>query len=175
MSGTAMDLNELAKIVETMALQHAYPGFDVRSLHLGLPQNAVKSPARLFVQALKHPNPLVKLVALRWFWERPGDTKRHIVEIAQALDDPDEWVRLEAVRAMGRVEELDEAKAIQISSLLEDVNPEVRKAAAHSCGKLTHPPEKVILALRQAAEDPEIEVRWKAQKALRRLGGYQQA
>src|SRR5687767_7161466 len=130
-----MDLDQLVDIVETMALQHSYPGFDIRSLQLGLPDAVTKSPARLFVAALKHENPVVKLAALRWFWERPGDARKHARQIGEVLEDPDEWVRLEAVRALGRLESLEEKIAIEVAKRLADENAEVRKAAAKSCGK----------------------------------------
>ncbi len=167
-----MELPELAEIVETMAVQHSYPGFDVRSLRLGLPNAAVKSSARLFVAALKHESPLVRLVALRWFWDRPGDAKRYIKAIVPVLEDPDEWVRLEAVRTIGRTESSDSAIAESTAKRLSDPDVEVRKAAAKACGKLNCKADAVIVALRTASEDPDTEVRWKAQKALRQLGVY---
>src|SRR5436853_4358293 len=131
-----MELDQLVDIVETMAVQHAYPGYDIRSLRLGLPADAVKSPARLYVSALKHDNPLLRLAALRWFWERPGDAKRYIKVISPALEDPDEWVRLEAVKTIGRTESPDVSLAESVARLLQDKDAEGRKAAAKTCGKL---------------------------------------
>ena len=167
-----MELAQFVEIVEDMALQHAYPGYDVRSLRLGLPAAIVKSPARLFVEALKQDSVLVKLAALRWFWERPGDAKRYLKAIAAVLDDKDEWVRMEAARTIGRVDNPDESVAVKVANLLHDENAEVRKAAAKTCGKIHIKSEQVVDALRSAANDPDTEVRWKAQKALRQLGVY---
>lgn len=167
-----MELNQLIEIVETMALQHSYPGYDVRSLSLGLPESVTRSSSRLFVSALTCPQVLVKLAALRWFYERPGDAKRYVKQISQVLHDPDEWVRLEAARSIGRVSNVDQAIANDVSELLNDADAEVRKAAAKTCGKLNCKSEIVIANLRKAAQDPDTEVRWKAQKALRQLGAY---
>lgn len=167
-----MDIRELVEIVENMAVQHAYPGFDVRSLKLGLPDSVTKGGARLFVSALHQPNPLVRLAALRWFWDRPGDAKRHVQDICALLEDADEWVRLEAVRDIGRIDIRDESVALRVAKTLEDPSVEVRKAASKTCGKLACKADPIIMALQKAAEDSDTEVRWKAQKALRQLGAY---
>lgn len=167
-----MEVEELAEIVETMALQHSYPGFDVRSLQLGLPEAAVNSPVKLFGQALKHDSVVVKLAALRWFWQRPGVAKRYVQAIAALFSDQDEWVRREAVRALGRVAGVEDKYAIEASRLLADSDAEVRKAAAQAIGKLGCTNEEVLASLRKAAEDADVEVRWKAEKALRKLGEY---
>lgn len=167
-----MDVRELVEIVETMAVQHAYPGFDVRSLKLGLPAAAVNSPAKLFAQALKQESALVKLAALRWFWDRDGVTKRYLPAIAACLDDADPWVRLEAARTIGRWGGSDEKLAIRISKLLEDSDTGVREAAATAIWKLGSRNEEILVSLRKATEDECIEVKWKAQKALRKLGDY---
>jgi HEAT repeat protein len=167
-----MELNEFVEIVEDMALQHAYPGYDVRSLRLGLPAAVMKSPNRLFVEALKSESVLTKLAALRWFWERPGDAKRYVKQIAEVIDDPDEWVRLEAARTVGRIENPEEAVVLKVAGLLSDENVEVRKAAAKTCGKVHIKSEAIVEALKKATTDSDTEVRWKAQKALRKLGVY---
>jgi len=167
-----MDVDQLAEIVETMVLQHAYPGYDVRSLRLGLPTAVVNAPVRVFRAALQNESTVVKLAALRWFWDRPGDAKRCIANISQVLGDADEWVRLEAVRTIGRIGTVEEALAVRVSDLLRDPDPEVRKAAAKTVGKLGCRAEPVIVALKVASGDPDTEVKWKAQKALRQLGAY---
>jgi hypothetical protein len=167
-----MELKEFIDKVEDMALQHAYPGFDVRSLNLGLPHSITKSPTRLFVEALKSDSVLTKLAALRWFWERPGDAKRYVKAIAAVIDDPDEWVRLEAARTIGRVENPEVPIVVKVAGLLADENAEVRKAAAKTCGKVHVKDAAVVEALQKATTDTDTEVRWKAQKALRQLGVY---
>lgn len=162
----------MTEIVETMALQHAYPGFDTRSLRLGLPQELMRAPVKLFVAALKEESPIVKLAALRWFWEHPGFAERQLEAIAEVLTDSDEWVRREAARTIGRVSEASDAVAVRVSELLVDKDPEVRKAAAKTCGKLGSKAPEVLNNLQTAAQDSDTEVRWKAQKALRQLGHY---
>lgn len=167
-----MEIEELVEIVETMAIEHSYPGYDIRCLPLGLPDAVTRSPSRLFSKALCQKVVLVKLAALRWFWERPGDAKRFIKEISAQMEDADEWVRLEAVRTLGRIDRVDPAIATKVSVLLSDPDAEVRKAAAKTCGKLNCTDVAIVEALRQAAQDADTEVRWKAQKALRQLGVY---
>jgi len=167
-----MEIDELVEIVETMVLQHDYPGFDVRSLRLGLPQRVNRAPVKLFVAALARSEVCVRLAALRWFWERPGVAGRHAAAIAGLLEDPDEWVRCEAARTLGRVAGLDETTALALAAALKDTDAAVRKAACRSLGKLPVASDEVIGALRQAAGDEDIEVRWKALKALRQLAGH---
>lgn len=167
-----MEIQEFTEIVETMAMQHDFPGYDVRSLRLGLPQAVVKSPVKLFVEALQQDNVLVKLAALRWYWERPGDAKRCLHSIAQLLADKDEWVRMEAIKVLSRVDKVDETIVVQIAHLLEDPDLLVSQAAAKACGKLGCRAKEVLVALRMAATHENRELRWKAQKALRQLGEY---
>jgi hypothetical protein len=169
-----MELKEFVDIVEDMALQHAYPGYDVRSLRLGLPAAVLKSHTRLFVEALKSESVLTKLAALRWFWERPGDAKRYVKAIAAVIDDPDEWVRLEAAKTIGRIDHPEEDVMAKVAALLSDEHVEVRKAAAKTCGKVHIKNELIVEALQKATTDSDTEVRWKAQKALRKLGVYAQ-
>lgn len=167
-----MKVLDLVDIVENMALQHSYPGYDVRALQLGLPAAVVNLPAKLFAQALETESTITKLAALRWFWERPGVARRFLPAISLQLDDPDEWVRIEAVRTIARLDNVRESNAEMISRLLADPDSKVKKAAAHALWKLGLKNEAILSALRQAAEDPQIEVKWKAQKALRKLGEY---
>jgi vesicle coat complex subunit len=167
-----MELNQLAQIVEDMAVQHDYPGFEVRSLKMGLPAEAVRSPGKLFNSALKHPNALVKLAGLRWFQEKPGVAKQFVRSIADCLGDADEWVRAEAALTLERLGKADTAAIIRIAELLKDDNAMVRKYAAKALGKLGCREGSVVDALQKATEDSDHEVRWKAQKALRQLGAY---
>jgi len=168
-----MDLNKLADLVEQMSIEHSYPGYDVRSTHLGMPDSVTKSPARLFGQALEHENVMVKLVALRWFYERSGDAKRYQKILLELLKSPDEWVRLETAKTISRIEKADESLALAVSELLADPNMEVRKSAAKALGKLGHKSETIIANLQKASSDNDRQVRWKAEKALRLLGAYQ--
>jgi hypothetical protein len=168
-----MDLNKLAQLVDQMSIEHSYPGYDVRSTHLGMPDSVTKSPARLFAQALEHESVMVKLVALRWFYDRPGDAKRYQKTLLDLLASPDEWVRLETAKTISRIDKVDEQVAIAVSQLLADSNMEVRKHAAKALGKLGHKTPAIIENLQKASADSDREVRWKAEKALRLLGAYQ--
>lgn len=168
-----MDLNKLADLVDQMSIEHSYPGYDVRSTHLGMPDAVTKSPARLFAQALEHQDVMVKLVALRWFYERPGDARRYQNLLLSLLGSPDEWVRLETAKTISRIDHVDEEVALAVSTLLADPNLEVRKHAAKALGKLGHKSPTIIQNLQQASSDSDREVRWKAEKALRLLGAYQ--
>lgn len=171
-----MNLETLAEVVENMVLQHDYPGFEPRSLRLGLPDSVNKASAKVFSQALGHPSVFVKLAALRWFQERPGHGKGHERAIAGLLKNEDPWVRRESVRALERLQLTDEAMVLTISELLSDIDPEVKKSAAKALGKICSKRAKqiapVIERLQAAASDANPEVRWKAEKALRLLGAY---
>ncbi len=167
-----MDLESMAAIVDDMAIQHDYPGYDIRSLKMGLPESITKSPAKLFYAALRHDSTLMRLAALRWFWERPSSARQYTRTIAEAMNDTDEWVRREAIRVMERLHKVDDKFTIQLAERLTDSDVEVRKAAAKALGKLGCTAPQILDLLHKAAEDSDHEVRWKAQKALRQLGAY---
>jgi HEAT repeat protein len=171
-----MELSDLAEIVDNMIVQHDYPGFEVRALKLGLPEEALKMHAKVFVQALGHESIYVKLAALRWLQERPGVAKSYVKAIAGLLDNSDEWVRMEAVRTIERINAPSEEAALKIAQLLTDSNVEVRKTAAKALGKICakrfNKNEVIVTSLRDAASDDDSQVRWKAQKALRQIGEY---
>lgn len=167
-----MDIETLAETVEDMILQLSYPGFERRSLKLGLPDLVNKAPAKVFAQALKHESVLVRLAALRWFGERPGIAKINARGILACLSDSDEWVRVEALLCIERFGELDDKDAEAIAALLTDQYIDVKKGAAKALGKIGNRSEPVLAALRQAAESPDTEFRWKVEKSLRKLGAY---
>lgn len=173
----SMDFPELKEIIEHMILEHDYPGFEVRSLKLGLPEAALKSSAKVFAQALEDKSVYVKLAALRWFYDRPGLARSHFTYLLILLDHSDEWVRLEAIRTLEQANVSKEEVLLKISSLLQDTNEMVRQEAAKALGKLiTNKKDKyaeIIALLRETATaDANEKVRFKAQKALRRLGAY---
>ena len=171
-----MNVETLADFVENMVLQHDYPGFEPRSLKLGLPDSLNKASAKVFYDALGYPNVYVKLAALRWFQERPGLGKGHERAIAGLLDNEDSWVRRESLRTLERLQIKNEEIIVMMSPLLADPDSEVKKAAAKALGKLcakrTKKIELVTTGLQAAAKDADPEVRWKAEKALRMLGAY---
>jgi HEAT repeat protein len=172
-----MELTELAEIIENMIVQHDYPGYEIRSLKLGLPDAAMRSHAKVFAQALGHKSIFVKLVALRYFQEKPGLAKSNINAISGLLDHPDSWVRMEAARTIERIQSPAENAVAKLSPLLKYDDIEVRKSAAKAlgkvCAKMTKKNEVVIQALHDAAQDADAGVRWKAQKALRLIGEYE--
>lgn len=167
-----MDLEELVQIVDDMACQHDYPGYELRSLNMGLPEAVTRSPAKLFGKAVKHENVLVKLAGLRWFWERPGMISPYLRVISDCLDDGDEWVRMEAIRVLGRLKKLDPELMVRVAGRLKDEAVAVRRAAASACGKFGAASDEVISLLKEAVADKDAEVRGKAAKALRKLGVY---
>jgi HEAT repeat protein len=168
-----MELKQLIEIVDTMAIEHAYPGFDIRGHVFGLPSQVSSAHAGVFIAALSQDNVLVKLVALRWLQERSGDAKRHLDAVSACLDDADFWVRLEAAKTISKVDKVTPDLANQVAKLLNDQSVEVRRETAKVLSKLGITSEPVLSALKSAAEnDVDAEVRWKSQKALRRLGAY---
>ena len=166
------ELAKFAEYVEDTILQLSYPGFDKRSLKLGLPDSVSKLPPRTYAQALKHESVLVKIAALRWFQERPGIAKSHLSGIEACLDDKDEWVRLESVHCLEKIESVEEKLLEHLCTMVKDDNVEVRKAVAKALGKIGGKSKTAVEALQKSSEDADHEVRWKAQKALRKLGAY---
>ena len=168
-----MELKQLIDIVDTMAIEHSYPGFDLRSHVLGLPAKVASARAGVFVAALSQDNVLVKLAALRWLQERNGDAKRHLDAVAACLDDADEWVRLETAKTISKVDRVDATLANRVAKLLKDQSVEVRRETAKVLGKLGITSDAVISQLKLAStDDCDAEVRLKSQKALRKLGAY---
>jgi vesicle coat complex subunit len=166
------ELEKFVEIVEDMILQLSYPGFDERSLKLGLPDSISKFPPKTYANALKIDSTVVKLAAIRWYQERPGIAKSHLKSITECLTDKDDWVRKEAVLCLEKIEHVDENVLLQICALLKDEDIDVRKYTAKALGKLGGKSQAVIEALQAASEDSNHEVRWKIQKALRKLGAY---
>ncbi len=171
-----MNVEKLAEVVEDMVIQHDYPGFEPRSLKLGLPDEIKNASARVFFEALGHKSVYVKLAALRWFQEKPGMGKGHERAIAGLLDNEDAWVRQESLRALERLQLKNEEIIVMMTPLLTDSDSEVKKAAAKALGKICSKRHRkmdvVIDGLKVAATDKDPEVRWKAEKALRILGAY---
>jgi hypothetical protein len=171
-----MDLQELVEIIDTMIVQHDYPGFEPRALNLGLPQRAVAAPAKVFGQGLSCDNIYVQLAALRWFQVRPGLVKTYAKSISNLLESADCYVRAEAIKTIERAGLADRDTLTKVTAKLKDSDEMVRKGAAKAAGKLFGQVENLddefLTALRAAAQDPDEQVRWKAQKALRKLGAY---
>jgi vesicle coat complex subunit len=171
-----MDIDKLASVVETMIIQHDYPGFEPRGLKLGLPEELEGMSAKTFGNALGHESVFVKLTALRWFQERPGVAKAHLSSILGLIDSDDEWVRKEAIRTVEKISKLPPHVGGIVSKGLTDEAVEVRKASAKALGKILKrsvtKDASVIDALKQAAQDKDVEVRFKAQKALRNIGEF---
>ncbi len=138
-----MELKDLEDIVDNMILQHNYPGFEPRSLHLALPLAVTEAPAHLYLQALHSQNVYVRLAALRWFQNRSGLAKNHSCEIANQLEYCDPWVRLEAIKTIETAKITESNLILQISSLLlKDPEMLVRTEAAKACGHLVREAKK---------------------------------
>jgi vesicle coat complex subunit len=171
-----MNLEKLVDVVQTMILEHDYPGFEPRALKLGLPDSVNNASAKVFCEALGHPDVYVKLAALRWFQEKPGMGKGYSKAIAGMLDAEDPFVRREATHALDKLNVDSDDVLAGIAALLKDGNVEVRKDAARALGKLCsrrkNRSEASATALRAAVDDENHEVRWKVQKALRLMGEY---
>ncbi len=186
------DLDSLADFVSNMIIQHDYPGFEPRSFRIGLTEQLLKSNSRLFADALVHENVYVRLVALRWFQEKPGAIKPYINSILALLGNSDEWVRMEATITLERYQHPGPAIATAVSELLEDQYPFVRREAAKALGKMLakfkensnskdsaknatrdQQLEPIVDSLKNALrDDQDAQVRQKAEKALRKSGAY---
>jgi vesicle coat complex subunit len=171
-----MNLEKLVLVVQTMIIEHDYPGFEPRALKLGLPDSVNNASAKVFCEALGHPDVYVKLAALRWFQEKPGMGKGYTKAIAGLLKAEDPFVRREATHALDKLNVSSDEVLASISDLLKDEDTEVRKDAARALGKLCsrrkNKSEVTAQALRDAVDDKDHEVRWKVQKALRLMGEY---
>lgn len=171
-----MNLEKLANVVDTMIIQHDYPGFEPRGLKLGLPEELQNMSAKTFSNALGHESVYVKLTALRWFQDRPGVAKAHLSAILGLVDSDDEWVRKEAICTVEKMWKLPPHVGGVISKGLTDEAVEVRKASAKALGKILKrsvtKDAAVIDALKLATQDKDVEVRFKAQKALRNIGEF---
>lgn len=171
-----MNVDRLADVVEELIVQLDYPGFEPRSLKLGLPEELEGMSAKNFGNALGHKSVYVKLAALRWFQERPGVAKSHLSAILGLVDSNDEWVRMESIRTVEKMSKLPAHVGGIVSKGLKDECVEVRKASAKALGKILKrsvtKDVSVIDALKEATQDSDVEVRFKAQKALRNIGEF---
>ena len=169
-----MNLESLAQFVDDLIIQSDYPGFEPRSLRIGLTQELERSPAKLFGQALKHDSVYVRLCALRWFQERPGFIKPYVRVMIEMVDDDDLWIRIESIRALERFTHPTEEFATCVVKHLFDPELEVQKTACRALGKigkrLKLKEGEVVDALSKVAEEGHNEVRHKAEKALRKIG-----
>jgi HEAT repeat protein len=169
-----MDLEKLVQIIEDMALQHDYPGFELRSLKLALPKETEQCSAKTFALALDHKDVIVKLAAIRWFINaRPGTIKQYSQAVINCLQNEDEWVRLEAIALLEHTKLDNEALSQLLCRLFNDTSNEVRAAAVKAAGKLGANSSVVISGLKEACLDKDANVRAKAGKALRKLGAYE--
>jgi HEAT repeat protein len=170
------DVEKLAEVVDEMIVQHDYPGFEPRSLKLGLPDFLVKASARMYAEALGHESIYVKLAALRWFQERPGMMKPYINAVAGLVDNTDPWVRLESIQALERYPFPSPTFANRIAERLQDEDVDVQRASAKALGKIGSKLKlkdgEVIEGLKQAAQGKDGQLRGKAEKALRKIGVY---
>jgi len=191
-TSSAGELDSLVDFVTNMIIQHDYPGFEPRSFRIGLPEQLVSANSRLFASALEHESVYVRLVALRWFQEKPGAIKPYINDILALLGNADEWVRMEATITLERYQHPGPAIASSVAELLEDQYPLVRREAAKALGKMlakfkdnsnSKDPAKnaardlhlepIVESLKNALRDDEdAQVRQKAEKALRKSGAY---
>ena len=173
---------ELAQFVDDMIVQHNYPGFEARAFKIGLPEHIVQFPSKLFADALGHESIYVRIVALRWFQEKPGAIKPFIKAISGLTVHEDPWVRFEAGQTLERFSHPTLAMAITVSALLKDKEPFVRRGAAKGLAKILprlkearvkdEELTEVVAALKEALADQDGQVRQKAEKALRRGGTF---
>ncbi len=171
-----MTLEALAEFVDDMIVQNDYPGFEPRSYKIGLSQELLKGPTKVFGQALGHPSVYVKLVALRWFQERPQYLKPYTRPVLAMVDDEDKWLRMESIMALERLHSPTMEMAEQISKRLFDEEIAVQQVAARALGKmgkrLKLKDGEVVEALNKVAQEGDALVRRKAEKALRKIGLY---
>lgn len=171
-----MTLEALAEFVDEMIVQTDYPGFEPRSLKIGLSQELLKGSTKTFGQALSHSSVYVKLVALRWFQERPQYLKPYLRILTDLIDDKDHWICMESIMALERYQSPTEEMAVKISKRLFDKEIAVQQVAARALGKigkrLKLEEGEVIDALNKVALEGDSLVKRKAEKALRRIGVY---
>lgn len=171
-----MTIKSLAQFVDDMIVQNDYPGFEPRAYKIGLSQDLLKGPAKLFGQALDHDSIYVRLVALRWFQERPQYLKPYIRPVLAMVDSEDHWLRMESIMALERLHQPSEEIAGKVAAHLFDAEIVVQQVAARALGKigkrLKLKEGVVIDSLTQVARDGDPLVKRKAEKALRKIGVY---
>jgi len=177
-------IDDLEEFVDNLILQNDYPGFEPRSFRVGLPENFLQAGAKLFSQALGHPNVYVRLCALRIFQDKPGTIKPHLNAIAGLLDHQDPWVRKEAAITLERFPTPDLAMGAKIASQMTDEDVMVRREAAKALGKIlskskdtganaAQDKSTIVAALESVMHaDADAQVWQKAEKALRKAGYF---
>ncbi|MCA0312409.1 MAG: sister chromatid cohesion protein PDS5 [Candidatus Melainabacteria bacterium] len=184
-------LDELAQFVSDLITQNDYPGFEARAFKVGLPDRFFSASSKLFGAALDHESVFVRLVALRWFEEKPGTIKPFVKAIIDKLSDADEYVRAEALHALEKYHTPTSGNALSCAELLLDQSTLVRKASAKALAKMLPRVnegsakeledvkktnlERVHKLLMDAYSDNDVLVRQKVEKAMRKSGSFERA
>jgi HEAT repeat protein len=136
----------------------------------GLNDNQTPVAHKVLLEALGHPNPQVRELAVVALADLPVAPGKRVVALAVALADPVARVRRRAARALGDQGTAAVDALTQLVAGLTDPDPSVRRDCAGTCGRLG--PAAAAAAERIVAllGEPETRTRAVVAVALKRLG-----
>lgn len=136
----------------------------------GLNENQTPIAHKVLLEALNHPNPQVRELAVVALADLPVGSVKRVAGLAAALGDPVGRVRRRAARAIGEQGSAAVDALPQLINGLRDVDPSVRRDCAGACGRLGPAAAAAAPRLVGLLAEPEARTRAVMAVALKRLG-----
>lgn len=138
------------------------------------PVNAVSqcgvSAVPSLIEALKHPNDVIRASAVEALGKIGGDAKAAVPSLIQALKDRYEFVRAGAAEALGRMGSDANSAVPHLIQALKDDNGFVRRSAAEALGRMGSDAKSAVPHLIQVVKNEKGFIRASAIEALGQMG-----
>lgn len=136
----------------------------------GLNENQTPIAHKVLLEALNHPNPQVRELAVVALADLPVGAVKRVAALSQALVDPVGRVRRRAARSLGDQGPASIDALPQLIQGLRDVDPSVRRDCAGACGRLGPAAAAAASRLVGLLSEPETRTRAVMAVALKRVG-----
>ena len=136
----------------------------------GLNDSQTPVAHKVLLEALNHPNPQVRELAVVALADLPVAAGKRVAALAQALADPVGRVRRRAARALGDQGAAAADALPQLVHGLRDTDPSVRRDCAGACGRLGGLAGSAAERLVGLLAEPEARTRAVMAVSLKRLG-----
>ncbi len=136
----------------------------------GLNENQTPVAHKVLLEALNHPNPQVRELAVVALADLPVGSVKRVAALALALADPVGRVRRRAARAIGDQGSAGVDALPHLINGLRDVDPSVRRDCAGACGRLGPAAGAAAPRLVSLLAEPEARTRAVMAVSLKRVG-----
>jgi HEAT repeat protein len=136
----------------------------------GLNDNQANLALQVLTDALGHPNPQVRELAVVALSDLPIAAAKRVPPLAQALEDTSARVRRRAARALGDQGPAAQGALTTLVGGLRDDDASVRRDCAGAIGRLGPAAQPAAVPLVQLLAEPEARSRAIVVVALRRIG-----